>query len=99
MDMNQFTSPNGNALDLTNSLTSALAPVITLSVVISIVFVILYIVSMVRRWKVQHAIFDIQKNIRELNERSKVADQPPTPPATVPDNSKPLSGPPQAPAI
>lgn len=48
------------------------------SLVITVVFVVAYIISSIRRWKVQQAIFDIQKNVREINQRHQSTSPAPT---------------------
>lgn len=44
------------------------------SSVITILILVLYIFSAVRKYKVQNAIFDIQKTLHEINDREKVAN-------------------------
>lgn len=70
--------------NLTSSMTDMLTPFIWLSVALTIVFIVLYISSMLRRRKLENAIFAIQKSIEEMNERDKkrpVPHVPPTPPS------------------
>lgn len=66
--------------DLTGAVTDMLAPFMWLSVALTVLFVVFYVISMVRRRKLENALFDIQKNLRELNERDKARSQPASPP-------------------
>lgn len=82
-----------------SSVSSILIPVVIGGTIISALFLVFYIISIVRRWKVQRAIFDIQKNVNAMNERTLTttsADEtpktPPTPvelPQAEPDFHKP----------
>lgn len=77
MDMNDILSGDNSTdsssllPDVSSSINDMLAPFIWFSVILTIVFVGLYIYSMVRRRRLENALFDIQKNIAELNERDK----------------------------
>lgn len=82
MDISQFTSQdnplaNNQLQSLPTSITNALAPILLLSTIISVLFLVAYIVSSIRRWKVQQAILDIQKEVKELNERDRNRSMPP----------------------
>lgn len=80
--LSQEPSGSGNIFqmpDLAASIQEALAPFILLSVIITVIFAVLYIVSLVRRWKVEQAILDIQKTIHEMNERDKARSTPVAP--------------------
>ena len=73
--------------DLTSSMTDMMAPFLWLSVGITIVFIVLYVSSILRKRKVENAIFDIQKIVSEMNERDKArstSQSLPTPLQSVP---------------
>lgn len=57
---------------ITSSLTDTLQPFIWLSLALTVLFGAFYITSFFRRRKLENALFDIQKNLREMNERDKV---------------------------
>ena len=67
--------PSGAGGSSLFQLPSGLVTVLTIGsivvTVLSVVIMILYLVSLVRRWKVQTAILDIQKQVHEMNERQK----------------------------
>lgn len=46
---------------------------IIVSIVMTAIFVVAYIMSQIRKRKVQNAIFGIQKDLHEMNERQKNA--------------------------
>ena len=62
--------------DITSSINDALGPLMWLSVALTIVFLSFYITAMFRRRKLENALFDIQKNISEMNERDKARSRP-----------------------
>lgn len=67
--------------DLTSSVSDMLAPIMWLSVLFTVIFIALYISSMVRRRKLENALFDMQKTLHEMNERDKARMATPTPPS------------------
>lgn len=72
--LTQYNAEGGTGLqmpDITSSITAALLPFILALSIPMVLFAIFYIVTAVRRWKVEKAIFDIQKNVREINERER----------------------------
>jgi len=88
MDIDQSLFTNDGAPDIstplpniTSSITEILAPFILLSFVISIIFIVLYITAMIRRRKLENALFDIQKNLTEMNARDKARSEPINPPS------------------
>lgn len=62
--------------DITSSITDMLMPIVLLSLAMTVIFVGLYISSIVRRRRVENAIFDIQKTLHEMNERDKARSTP-----------------------
>jgi flagellar biosynthesis/type III secretory pathway M-ring protein FliF/YscJ len=54
------------------------------SITIFISFLLLYILSARRKWKMQKAIFDIQKTLHEMNEREKARGASRTPLSVTP---------------
>lgn len=79
---NESTDSSNLLPDLSSSISNLLAPLIGLSVLLFIVFIGLYLYSMSRRRRLENALFDIQKNIAELNARDKA--RVPIPPASLP---------------
>lgn len=70
------TDISNQLFDMTSSITDALAPFMLLSFVITVAFVVLYVVSLIRRRKLENALFDIQKTLHEMNERDKARSKP-----------------------
>jgi len=78
---NRDFDPSGFMPDIASQLSDLLAPVLMASLVLTAVLFILYVSSYLRRRKVDRAILDIQKVLREMNEREKARlSSPPTPP-------------------
>src|SRR5690606_33897149 len=78
---NRDFDPSGFMPDIASQLSDLLAPVLMASLVLTAVLFILYVSSYLSRRKVDRAILDIQKVLREMNEREKSRlSSPPTPP-------------------
>ncbi len=78
METNQTLYTNDGTTDLgtqlpniTSSITDMLGPFVLLSFVISVIFLVFYVIAMIRRRKLENALFDIQKNLSEMNARDK----------------------------
>lgn len=65
--------------DISSSITDLVAPFMWFSVVLTVVFIGLYLYSMMRRRRLENALFDIQKNIAEMNARDKARTVTPPP--------------------
>lgn len=99
MDEKLLFSEDGASTDITtqllpnlsSSITDMLAPFLWLSVGLSIIFIALYISSILRRRKLEKAIFDIQKTVHEIDMRTKARSSPYTPsPPGIPPSSPDL---------
>lgn len=69
--MLQTQLPTGSVLELLGISAATILFALIASAVISLLFLGLMIANMVRTWKVQKAIFQMQHDIHEMNERSK----------------------------
>lgn len=80
-DLNSLLQGQGGSLNLSPQLPPGLSTLLSIAsialTVLSLVIIVLYIASLVRRWRVQSAIFDIQKQVREINQRELTKQTPP----------------------
>ena len=72
-----------NPLEMLGISTAMVSIFLITSTVITLLFFVLFLVNIIRNWKVQKAIFAMQKDIREMNESMKKSQQP-TPPSAAP---------------
>ena len=81
MNTNEIDASLLQSVDPNQLINSALAPyaglflIVTIgSVILTILLLIVWIMSLVRKRKVQAAIFDIQSQLHQMNEREKTRD-------------------------
>lgn len=68
----------------TSAIMATLLPFLIISVLVSLLFAVLYILSIVRKFRVEKAIFETRDILREMNERQKAIATPvPAPSETV----------------
>jgi hypothetical protein len=60
----------------TSALMASLMPFVILSVISTVLFIALYVFSLIRKFKVEKAIFESRNLLREMNERQKLALTP-----------------------
>lgn len=76
----------------TNAIMATLLPFLVISVLISLLFAVLYVLSIIRKFRVEKAIFETRDILREMNERQKALATPvtvPTKPAPTTTESSP----------
>lgn len=79
----QNASPSNVLNDAIQPLIGAFVAFTIISIVLTIAIVVIWIMSLIRRRKVQAAIFDIQAVLHEMNERDKLRQQPTSRPRLV----------------
>lgn len=94
MDIEQLTGidPIKNTTDsIVKPILDLLIPLTIVSTILMLVFVAVYLVSAIRRYKVQQAVFDIQKTLHEINSKLPEVNQITTPINTPPNETTQVS--------
>lgn len=80
-DLNSLLQGQGGNLNLSPQLPPGLSTLLSVAsiavTILSLVIIVFYLASLIRRWRVQSAIFDIQKQVREINQRELAKQTPP----------------------
>lgn len=76
-----MSNTDGNSL-IPDSLATVMMIGFVVINIISILFIVLYVISLVRKWKVQTAIFHMQKDLAEIKTALAATPDVVTPPAS-----------------